>query len=168
MIEPKYDLTYLFQEYAIFIISKYGIMKKVILLLLVLVAFKCSPAQQITIPTSKPIVKLSDTLIVINSFPYYNRVKPTSENMPNPYKGMGNQLTKIGSDRNGIDLYQSKPDNMIVLKPDSINLALTYIPNGYALDDKMFFSNRPRMKAFLDTLSGIKITVRPSAFPIAK
>jgi hypothetical protein len=136
MIEPKYDLTYLFQEYAIFIISKYGIMKKVILLLLVLVAFKFSPAQQITIPTIKPILKLSDTLIVINAYSNYNRLKPTTENMPNPYKGLENQMTKIALSSKGFDLYQSKPDNMIVLKPDSINIVLTYIPNGYSLDNK--------------------------------
>jgi hypothetical protein len=106
-------------------------MKKVILLLLVLVAFKFSPAQQITNPTIKPILKLSDTLIVINAYSNYNRLKPTTENMPNPYKGLENQMTKIALSSKGFDLYQSKPDNMIVLKPDSINLALTYIPNGY-------------------------------------
>jgi hypothetical protein len=50
--------------------------------------------------------------------------------MPNPLKAMDNQLTKIGSNNRGFDLYQSKLDNMIVLKPDNQNLASNYIPNA--------------------------------------
>jgi hypothetical protein len=111
-------------------------MRKVNLLLLVLVAFKSSSAQQIVNPIIKPTIKLSDTLVVINAYSNYNRLKPSTENMPNPYKGLGNQLTNIGSNGKGFDLYQSKPDNMIVLKPDSINRALSNIPNGYPLEDK--------------------------------
>jgi hypothetical protein len=111
-------------------------MRKVFLLLLILVAFNSSQAQQVSTAIQKPILIHPDNLIVINSNLINNRLNTITENMPNPYKGMGNQLTNIGSNSKGFDLYQSKPDNMIVLKPDSINLALTYIPNGYSLDNK--------------------------------
>lgn len=48
-------LTYIFQNYAIFIISiKKGIMKKIILFLLFFCAFKSSQAQQTSITVFKP------------------------------------------------------------------------------------------------------------------
>jgi len=103
-------------------------MRKVISFLFVLVAYTCSYAQQVNTTFYKPSLLNSDTLIVINSYPINNRLNTTTENMPNPYKGMGSQLTKIGTNGKGFDLYQSKPDNMIVLKPDSINLSGTCMP----------------------------------------
>ncbi len=122
-------------------------MRKVISFLFVLVAYTCSYAQQVNTTFYKqPSLKNSDTLIVINSYPINNRLNTTTENMPNPYKGMANQLTKIGKNGKGFDLYQSKPDNMIVLKPDSINLALSYIPNGYAIDVKILFFEQTKFE----------------------
>jgi hypothetical protein len=143
-------------------------MRKVILLLLILVAFKSLQAQQVNATIHKPILIYPDTLIFINSYPINNRLNSTPENMPNPYKGRVNQLTKIGPNGKGFDLYQSKPDNMKVLKPDSTNLAITYIPNGYRPDDKITFLRKPKMNLLLDTLSEIKLSVRPSTFPINK
>lgn len=103
-------------------------MRKVISFLFVLVAYTCSYAQQVNTTFYKPFLINSDTLIVINSYPINNRLNTTTENMPNPYKGMGSQLTKIGTNGKVFDLYQSKPDNMIVLKPDSINFASSCMP----------------------------------------
>ena len=125
-------------------------MRKVILFLLVLVAFKFSQAQKIPTVIINSTLNQSDTLI-ISSHPINNRLKPTTENMPNSYKGMGNQLTKIGSNGKDFDLYQSKPDNMIVLKPDSINLALTYIPNVYGFAGKKFILS-PKTNLLIATI----------------
>ena len=92
-------------------------MRKLFLFLLVLVAIKSSQAQKANTSIPKPVLLFPDTTIVINSFPNYNRLKYTTDNMPNHLKAMDNQLTKIGSNYKGIDLYKSKLDNMIVLKP---------------------------------------------------
>lgn len=135
-------------------------MRKVILILLVLVAFKSSQAQQKNTTIHKPILVMPDTSIVVNSFPNYNRLKSSNENMPNPLNGMDNQLTKIGSNNKGFDLYQSKQDNMIVLKPDTINVASTYIPNG--LKSLSVFLKKPELKglaklnALVDSLTHSK------------
>jgi hypothetical protein len=126
-------------------------MRKLILFLLVLVAFKFSQAQKIPTVIINSTLKQFDTLI-ISSPPNYYRYKPSTENMPNPYKIMSNQLTKIDYYSDGFDLFKSKQDNMKVLKPNSINLALTYIPNGYPLDDNSFLSSKPKTKASLDSL----------------
>lgn len=129
-------------------------MKKVILFLLILAAFKSSKAQQIPTTITKPTLILPDTLLVINSNPNYNQLKPATENMPNPYKGMGNQLTKIGSNGQGFDLNQSKQDNMIVLTPDSLNITSTYIPNG--LKNTPIISKKPQLKLAIDSLPRVK------------
>ncbi len=142
-------------------------MRKVILLLLVLVAFKFSQAQQTKPVYIHPIVKLTDSLLIITSTPLNYGFKPYTENMPNPYKGMGNQLTKIGTNSKDFDLYQSKPDNMIVLKPDSINLALTYIPNVYGFAGKKFILS-PNTNLLIATISEIKITTHEATSPIIK
>ena len=135
-------------------------MRKVILILLVLVAFKSSQAQQTNTTIHKPIVIIPDTSIVVNSFPNYNRLKSITENMPNPLLGMDNQLTKIGSNNSGFDMYQSKQDNMIVLKPDTLNVASNYIPNG--LKSLPVFLKKPELKglaklnALVDSLTHSK------------
>jgi hypothetical protein len=141
-------------------------MRKVILFLLVLVAFKFSQAQKIPTVIINSTLNQSDSLI-ISSHPINNRLKPTTENMPNPYKGMENQMTNIGSKRKGFDMYQSKPDNMIVLKPDSINLALTYIPNVYGFAGKKFILS-PNTNLLIATISEIKITTHDATTPIIK
>jgi hypothetical protein len=141
-------------------------MRKVILFLLVLVAFKFSQAQKIPTVIINSTLNQSDSLI-ISSHPINNRLKPTTENMPNPYKGMGNQLTNIGSKSKGYDMYQSKPDNMIVLKPDSINLALTYIPNVYGFAGKKFILS-PNTNLLIANISEIKITTHEATTPIIK
>jgi hypothetical protein len=141
-------------------------MRKVILFLLVLVVFKFSLAQKIPTVIINTTLNQSDTLI-ISSYPINNRLKPTPENMPNPYKGMGNQLTKIGSNSKDFDLYQSKPDNMIVLKPDSINLALTNIPNVYRFAGKKFILS-PNTNLLIAIISDIKITTHEATTPIIK
>jgi hypothetical protein len=80
--------------------------------------------------------------------------------MPNPLNGMDNQLTKIGSNNKGFDLYQSKQDNMIVMKPDTLNVASTYIPNG--LKSLLVFLKKPELKglaklnALVDSLTHSK------------
>jgi hypothetical protein len=142
-------------------------MRKVIVFLLVLVAFKTSQAQQINTSINKPVLIIPDTSIVVNSYPINNRLKSTTENMPNPHKGMGNQLTNIGSKSKGFDMYQSKPDNMIVLKPDSINLALTYIPNLYGFAGKKFILS-PKTNLLIATILEIKITTCEATPPIIK
>lgn len=111
-------------------------MRKVILFLFVLVTYNSSYAQQVNTTLLKPSIINSDTLIIINSYPNNNRLNNNTENMPNPYKGMANQLTKIGNNGKGFDVYSSKPDKMIVLKPDSSNFTATFIPNGFVPDDK--------------------------------
>lgn len=141
-------------------------MRKVILFLLVLVAFKFSQAQKIPTVIINSTLNQSDSL-VISSHPINNRLKPTTENMPNPYKGMGNQLTKIGSNSKDFELYQSKQDNMIVLKPDSINLALTYIPNVYGIAGKKFILS-PNTNLLIATISEFKITSHEATTPIIK
>jgi hypothetical protein len=128
--------------------------------------FKFSLAQKIPTVIINTTLNQSDTLI-ISSHPINNRLKPTTENMPNPYKGMGNQLTKIGSNSKDFDLYQSKPDNMIVLKPDSINLALTNIPNVYRFAGKKFILS-PNTNLLIAIISDIKITTHEATTPIIK
>jgi hypothetical protein len=143
-------------------------MRKVFLLLLVFVLCKTSQAQQNPFVKIKPNIQIPDSVLVLNVHPFNNRVQPNFENMPNPYKGMSNQLTKIGNNGTGFDLYQSTPDHMMILKPDSSNLAVTYMPNGYGPEDKMTILRKPKMNILLDTLSEIQLSVRPFTFPIIK
>jgi len=105
-------------------------MRKTFLILSVLVIFNSSQAQQTNIPIRKPALVLPDTVLLLKPIPNDNRKKYTVDNMPNPLKGVGNQLTKMGSTIRSFDLYQSNLDNMFVLKPDKQNLAANYIPNG--------------------------------------
>ena len=103
----------------------------------------------------KPTIVFPDTSIFVYSFPNYNRLKYTTDNMPNPLKAMDNQLTKIGSNNRGFDLYQSKLDNMIVLKPDNQNLASNYIPNALktlpAFLQKPDLKGLPKLNALVDS-----------------
>jgi hypothetical protein len=76
-------------------------------------------------------------------------------------------LRNIGSKSKGYDMYQSKSDNMIVLKPDSLNLALTYIPNVYGFAGKKFILS-PNTNLLIATISEIKITTHEATTPIIK
>ncbi len=135
-------------------------MRKLFLFLSLLVAIKSSQAQKANTSIPKPVLLFPDTTILINSFPNYNRLKYTTDNMPNPLKVMDNQLTKIGSNNRGFDLYQSKLDNMIVLKPDNQNLASNYIPNALktlpAFLQKPDLKGLPKLNALVDSLAHTK------------
>jgi hypothetical protein len=108
----------------------------------------------------KPTLVFPDTSIFVYSFPNYNRLKYTTDNMPNPIKGMDNQLTKIGSNNRGFDLYQSNQDNMFVLKPDNQNLASNYIPNALKtlppFLQKPDLKGLPKLNALVDSLAHTK------------
>jgi hypothetical protein len=162
-IKPRQKHLFLIhcdKKYVTFIVLKIGIMRKVFLFLLVLVAFTTSQAQKAKTTIPKSILVFPDTSIFLHSFPNYNRLKYTTDNMPNPLKGMDNQLTKIGSNNKGFDLYQSKLDNMIVLKPDNQNLASNYIPNALktlpAFLQKPDLKGLPKLNALVDSLAHTK------------
>jgi len=135
-------------------------MRKLFLFLLVLVAFKSSQAQQAKPSIPKSIFGFPDTSIFLHSFPNYNRLKYTTDNMPNPIKGMDNQLTKIGSNNRGFDLYQSNQDNMFILKPDNQNLASNYIPNALKtlppFLQKPDLKGLPKLNVLVDSLAHTK------------
>jgi len=135
-------------------------MRKVFLFLFVLVVFKFSQAQQAIIPMSKSALVFPDTSKFAIPSQNYNRLEYTTDNMPNPLKGMDNQLTKIGSNNKGFDLYQSKQDNMFVLKPDNQNLASNYTPNGCKTLPGFFqkpnIKGIPKLQALVDSLSHTK------------
>ena len=124
---------------------------RTLLILLMLISCKIVQAQQQPSVNIKPNLLQKDTIIV-NAFPNLHQLQPSVRNMPNPYKSMPNQLTKIGTTGTGFDLYQSKPDNMMVIKPDSLTLAENKMPNGYTGGNKMSILRNPKPKVIIETL----------------
>jgi hypothetical protein len=142
-------------------------MRKVILILLVLVAFKSSQAQQTNTPIHTTILIIPDTSKVVNSFTNNNRFKTATDSMPNPLNGKEKQLIKDGTNNNGPEMYQSKHDNKIVLKPDTLNVVSTYIPNVYEFAGKKFILS-PKTNLLMATISEFKITTHEATNPIIK
>lgn len=143
-------------------------MRKLFLLLLILICCINSQAQKNPVVVLTPNSKISDSVIVVNGYPYSHPVQRGVEEMPNPYKGMQQNMTKIGNNGRGFDLYQSAPDNMIVAKPDSSNLAITKIPNGYGIDSKNPYLYQPKWKILIDTMTGFKLNPLHSNIPNVK
>jgi hypothetical protein len=69
-------------------------------------------------PLTKPFIIFSDTSLLKKS--NYQMVQ------------LNNPLMLVGKNGNGFDIYQSKVDNMYILRPDSANKAAYNMPNAIA------------------------------------